>query len=118
MGRWPKREELLRNGYTQRRDRVIYNRYRTQREVAKRAVKVAKRMADWRWGEDSGMISRKTKIFFLKEVMRLRKGEQTRDEMVKDVNGQIFRDCEEVRRRWQISMYSWQLADAGVRRFE
>ena len=30
----------------------------------------------------------------------MRKCEQARDEMVKDVNGQILRDCVEVRRRW------------------
>ena len=37
---------------------------------------------------------------FWKEVERVRKGEQTRQEMVKDVNGQILRDGVEVRRRW------------------
>ena len=30
----------------------------------------------------------------------MRKGEQARDEMVKDVNGQILRDGVEIRRRW------------------
>ena len=30
----------------------------------------------------------------------MRKDEQAREEMVKDVNGQIFRDGVEVRRRW------------------
>ena len=30
----------------------------------------------------------------------MRKGEQARDEMVKDVNCQIFRHGVEVRRRW------------------
>ena len=30
----------------------------------------------------------------------MKKGEQARDEMVKDVKGQIFRDGVEVRRRW------------------
>ena len=30
----------------------------------------------------------------------MRKGEQARDEMVKDVNGQILRDGVEVRRSW------------------
>ena len=30
----------------------------------------------------------------------MRKGEQAREEMVKDVNGQIMRDGVEVRRRW------------------
>ena len=40
------------------------------------------------------------KKMFWKEVKRVRKGEQSREEMVKDVNGQIFRDGLEVRRRW------------------
>ena len=30
----------------------------------------------------------------------MKKGEQTREEMVKDVNGQILSDGVEVRRRW------------------
>ena len=30
----------------------------------------------------------------------MKKGEKARDEMVKDVNGQILRDGVEVRRRW------------------
>ena len=37
---------------------------------------------------------------FWKDVKRVRKGEQARDEMVNDVNGQIVRDGVEVRRRW------------------
>ena len=45
------------------------------------------------------MISRVTKMFW-KEVKRVRKGEQARKEMAKDVNGQIVRDGIEVRRRW------------------
>ena len=36
----------------------------------------------------------------MEKVKRVRKGEQARDEMGKDVNGQIFRDCVLVRRRW------------------
>ena len=36
---------------------------------------------------------------FWKEVKRVRKGEQARKEMVKDVYGQILRDGVEVRRR-------------------
>ena len=38
----------------QRRDRVTYDRYRAQRVVVKRAVKVAKRMADWLFGDRLG----------------------------------------------------------------
>ena len=64
--------------------------------AVKLAVQAAKRMADRRWG----MISRVTKKMFWKEVKRVRKGEQEREEMVKDVNGQILRDGVEVRRRW------------------
>ena len=30
----------------------------------------------------------------------MKKGEQARDEMIKDVNGQILRDVVDVRRRW------------------
>ena len=37
---------------------------------------------------------------FWREVKRVRKSEQARDEMVKEVNGQILRDGLEVRRRW------------------
>ena len=70
---------------------------------------------------------------FWKEVNRVRKDEQARDEMVNDVNGQILRDGVEVRRRWaeyseQVLNVtdvrganikcSWQLADAGDRRFQ
>ena len=32
----------------------------------------------------------------------MRKGEQAREEMVKDVNGQTLRDGVEVRRRWAV----------------
>ena len=40
------------------------------------------------------------KKMFWKEMKRVRKGEQAREEMVKDVNGQILRDGVQVRRRW------------------
>ena len=40
------------------------------------------------------------KEVFRKEVKRVTKGEQAREEVVKDVNGQILRDDAEVRRRW------------------
>ena len=40
------------------------------------------------------------KKMFWKEVNRVRKGEQAREEMVKDVNCQILRDGVEVRKRW------------------
>ena len=79
----------------QRRDRVTYDRYRAQRVVVKRAVQVAKRMAGNDWNDFEC-----NKKMFWKEVKRLRKGEQARDEMAKNVNGQILRDDVEMRRRW------------------
>ena len=55
---------------------------------------------DRRWGERLGNDFEGNKNMFWKEVKRVRKGEQARDEMVKDVNGQILRDGVEARRRW------------------
>ena len=46
------------------------------------------------------MILRETKKMFWKEVKLVRKGEQAREEIVKDVNGQILCNGIEVRRRW------------------
>ena len=84
----------------QRRDRDTYDRYWAQKVVVKRAVQVAKCMEDQRWGERLGNDFEGNKKMFWKEVTRVRKCEQARDEMVKDVNGQILRDGIEVRRRW------------------
>ena len=66
--------------------------------AVKLAVQAAKRMADRRWSERLGNDLEGNKKMFWKEVNRLRKGEQAREEMVKDVNGQILRDGVEVRR--------------------
>ena len=66
----------------------------------KRAVQVAKRIAHRRRGERFGNDFKGNKKRFGKEVKRVRKGEQARNKMVKDVNGQILRDGVEVRRRW------------------
>ena len=38
----------------------------------------------------------------------MKRGEQGRDEMVKDVNGQILHDGVEVRRRWT-NLLSWEI---------
>ena len=57
-------------------------------------------MAAWRWRERLGNDFEGNKKMFLKKVKRVRKGEQAREKMVKDVNGQILRDGIEVRRRW------------------
>ena len=83
-----------------RRTRVTYDRYRAQRVAMKLAVQAAKRMTDRQWGGRLGNDFEDNKKMFWKEVRRVRKGEQTTEEMVKDVNGQILRDGIEVRRRW------------------
>ena len=78
--------------WLQKRDRVTYDRYRAQRVIVKLAVKVTKRQLKLRWGEQLGNDFKDNKKMFSKEVKQVRKGNQTRDEMVKDVNGQILRD--------------------------
>ena len=86
--------------WLQRRDRLTYDGYRSQRVVVKQAVKVANRMANWQWGERLGNDFESNKKMVLKDVKRVRQGEQARDGMVKDISGQMLRDGEEVRRRW------------------
>ena len=95
VGRWPKREELLRNGF---RGEIGLPMTDTEhRVVLKQAVHAAKRMADRRWGERLGNDFEGNKKMFWKEVKRVRKGEQAREEMVKDVNGRTA-ECE----WWQV----------------
>ena len=60
--------------------------------IVKQTVKVAKTMADWRWRERLGNDFEGNKKMFLREVKRVRKGEQARDETEKYANGQISRD--------------------------
>ena len=78
VGRWPKREELLRNGFREETDTGIYDRYRAQRVAVKLALQAAKRMADRRWGERLGNDFEGNKKMSWKEVKRVRKGEQAR----------------------------------------
>ena len=54
VGRWPKREEFFRNGFSEEMVSVSYGRYQAQRVVVKLAVQVAKRMVDRRWEERLG----------------------------------------------------------------
>ena len=62
-------------------------------------IKVVRRMGDWRWGERFGNDLEGNKKMVWKEVKGVRKGDQARDEIIKDVNGQISQDCVAVRRR-------------------
>ena len=51
----------------------------------KHSVKVAKRIVDWQLGERLGNHFQGNKKMFWKEVKRVRKAEQGRDKMVKNV---------------------------------
>ena len=76
--------------WLQRRDRVTYDRYRAQGVAVKLAVQTALQK-EWLTGDgesDWGIIFEGNKKMFWKEVKRVSKGEQAREEMVKDVNGQ------------------------------
>ena len=86
--------------WLQRRDRVTYDRYRAHRVVEKLAVQAQKKNRGPAMGERLGNDFEGNKKMFFKGVKRVRKGEQARQEMVKDVNCQILRDGVEVRRRW------------------
>ena len=106
VGRWPKRKELLKNsfrgeiGLPMPDTRHQLTPCPAQRVVVKQAVKAAKIMTDRRWGERFWNDFEGNRKMFWKGVKRVRKGEQAREEMVKDVNGQILRDGVEVRKRW------------------
>ena len=90
MGRAVAEKRRAFEEWLQRRDRVTYDRYRAQRVAVKLALQAAKRMADRRWREQLGNDFEGNKKMFWKVVKRVRKGEQAREEMVKDVNDQIF----------------------------
>ena len=53
----------------------------------KRAVKVTKRMTDGQWLERFWNDFEGNKKMFWKEIKQVSKGEQAKNEMVKDVNG-------------------------------
>ena len=84
------------NGY--RVEIGLRDRYRAQRTVVKQTIKVAKRMADWRWGQ------------------RLGSDFEGRDG-IRDANGQILRDGIELRRRWAEyfeEVLMWKLSEREI----
>ena len=84
MGRAVAEKRRAFEEWLQKRDRVTYDRYRAQRVAVKLAVQAAKRMADRQWGERLKNNFKGNKEMFSKEVKRVRKGEQAREEMVKE----------------------------------
>ena len=65
---------------------------------AKRKVEEAKRMSNFKWGQDFDRSSEENKKFW-KEVRRVKKGGWRTEETVKDVNGRLLRG-HEARKRW------------------
>ncbi|MCP4254321.1 MAG: hypothetical protein GY775_13120, partial [Candidatus Scalindua sp.] len=81
--------------WLQERDDVSYERYRVKRNL----VKEAKRVVDRRWVMRLSGNFEENKMFW-KEVKRVRKGETGSEKRVKDLNGQLLVESEDVGKRW------------------
>ena len=68
-----------------------YERYREKNVEAKRKVEEAKRMSNFKWGQDFDRSYEENKKKFWKEVRRVKKGGSRTEETVKDVNGRLLR---------------------------
>ena len=66
----------------------------------KQTVKITRRMEDWRLGDRLENDFEGKKNMFWRDVKRVMNANGGRDEMGKDLNGQMLRDGLEVRRRW------------------
>ena len=77
---------------------VAYANYREKRKEVRRVVRRAKRDADARWGRRLCENFEENKMFW-KEVKRVRKGENGREEAVENVNGSLLLESGGVRKR-------------------
>ena len=76
-----------------------YERYREKNVETKRKVEEAKRMSNFRLGQDFNMLYEENKKKFWKKVGRVRKGGSRTEETVKDVNRWLLRG-NYARKRW------------------
>ena len=76
-----------------------YECYRVKRSLVKRVVRNAKQAANDKWRRKLTENFEKNKMFW-KEVKRVRKNEAGREERVKDRNGKLLVECQDVRKRW------------------
>ena len=60
----------------------------------KQKVEAAKRMSNFKWGQDSDRLYEENKKKFWKEVKRVRKSGLRTEETVKKVNGRLLRGNE------------------------
>ena len=79
---------------------MAHDNYREMREVVQQVMRRAKRDADARWGRRLCQNFEENKKMFWKEVKMVRKGETGKEEVVKDVNGQLLLESGDVRKRW------------------
>ena len=86
--------------WLQSKRREDWELYKVKRREVKRSVKQAKRVANERWGERLARDFKSCKKMFWKEVNRVRKGESKKEECVKDVNGEVLTEREQVLGRW------------------
>ena len=71
-----------------------YERYREKNVEAMRKVEEAKRMSNFKWGQDFDRSYEENKKKFWKEVRRVKKCGLRTEETVKYVNGQLLRGNE------------------------
>ena len=71
-----------------------YERYREKNVETKRKVEEAKRMSNFKWGQDFDRSYEENKKKFWKEMRRVRKSGSRMEETVKDVNGRLLRGNE------------------------
>ena len=86
--------------WLQSRTREAYERYKEKRRETKHRLKEAKRRADMKWGKKMTENFRDNKKMFWKEVKRGREVKSSREEKVKDADGEVKTEEGAVRGRW------------------
>ena len=76
--------------WLQRKDEASYEAYKEKRRLVKRAVRNAKVRADERWGNKLTENFQGNKKMFWKEVKRVRKGKDGKEERVKAEDGTVL----------------------------
>ena len=86
--------------WLQRKDEASYEAYKEKRRLVKRAVRNAKVRADERWGNKLTENFQGNKKMFWKEVKRVRKGKDGKEERVKAEDGTVLVEKQAVEERW------------------
>jgi len=78
-----------------------YEVYKEERRAVKQVVKEEKRRANERWCRNVSEKFDENKKMFWKEVKKLRKGNDSMEARVRDVNGNVLCDDKSVKDRWK-----------------